>query len=161
MYIYTLLCHFSNMALCLVAHSKERGLRSTWIYSSLPGLVHIIIQQQKQGKTNCPGALSIHGQWLKWICGGEDMTKPQCETLSILELSKKCWLNLWICHNIPFHHHTEVKVSLSFWVCDNILSSVNRSSLHHRQSLVHHRRNNLWKESRTGWMILLYNCIVK
>lgn len=162
MYIHTLLCHFSNMVLT-VFHGAFKGKRSqkymnSFISTWFSSYCHPTAKTGKENLFWC----SPHS-----VSGWKDMWRWQYDQVSvrnlysILELSKKCWLNLWICHNIPFHHHTEMKLSLSFWVCECILSSVNQSSLHHRKSLVNHRRNNLCKESRTEWMILIHNYLMK
>lgn len=63
--------------MCFVVHSKERGHKNKLTHSSLPGLVHIIIQLQKRGKKNYFDVLSIQSQWLKWTCGGNNMIKSE------------------------------------------------------------------------------------
>lgn len=163
-YIHThrLLCHFSNMALtgfCGTFKGKRsQNYMNPFIFTWFSSYHHPTAKTGKEKLFWC----SLHSESVAEM----DVWRWQLDQVSvrnlysILELCKK-WLNLWICHNIPFYHHTEMKLSLSFWVCEYILSSVNQSWLHHRESLVDHRGNNLWKESRAGWMILIYNYIIE
>lgn len=129
MYTYTYICIYTQSYaifpmwpwLCFMVRSKERGYRSTWTHSSQPDLVHIISQQQKQRKKSILmfSPFRVSG-WNRYVEVTNDQVLVR-NLYSILELSKKCWLNLWICHNIPFHHHAEMKLSLSFWVCEYLL----------------------------------------